>query len=353
MKESKNPTKPHELKTSKNLKNQDFLQTGIVVEMMMKMNLESILKTHMEITLKNQTLRMLRKGADFKHLLDEALSKCHQVDNFHSLEDFLAVYVYFETSSQFRLQAWSRPLAFSQGESILSWIGDDNFVVEDKTTSTHEASFLSLNLHALAEQLAKVDVSGRLFIEADLLATELGSNTSSSQEYDQLQTTGSEASSSHGPDRKPTTQTKATLTISEESAFEDFSEKNKAVSQNTKVFASGLTVGNTDPFSFIQGSDVKGNLNRNQCGKSNQSTAPEPPEQFNVSSVVPKNRLPTFEAEAAESNLYMLPGSLSETKKCLSLRQKPLLLLPLKMTYLMIYLRKHLICQTKTICISL
>jgi hypothetical protein len=55
MKESKNPTKPHQLKTSKNLKNQDFLQTGIVVEM----NLESILKTHMEITLKNQTLRMM------------------------------------------------------------------------------------------------------------------------------------------------------------------------------------------------------------------------------------------------------------------------------------------------------
>jgi len=97
-------------------------------------------------------------------------------------------------------------------------------------------------------------------------------------------------------------------------AFEDFSEKNKAVNQNTKVFASGLTIGNTDPFSFIQGSDVKGNLNRNQCGKSNQSTAPEPPEQFNVISVVPKSRLPTFEAEAAESNLYMLPGSLSETK---------------------------------------
>ncbi|XP_011047710.1 PREDICTED: uncharacterized protein LOC105141982 isoform X1 [Populus euphratica] len=118
--------------------------------MMMKMNLESILKTHMEITLKNQTLRMMvlfcqrEKVLTFmltlKHLLDEALSKCHQVDSFPSLEDFLA------------------------------------------------------------EQLAKVDVSGRLFIEADLLATELGSNKSSSQEYDQLQTTGSEASSSHGPD---------------------------------------------------------------------------------------------------------------------------------------------------------
>nr|TKS04804.1 hypothetical protein D5086_0000139100 [Populus alba] len=143
------------------------------------------------------------------------------------------------------------------------------------------------------------------------------SNTSSSQEFDQLQTTGSEASSSHGPDRKPTTQTKATLTISEESAFEDFSEKNKAVSQNTKVFASGLTVGNTDPFSFIQGSDVKGNLNRNQCGKSNQSTAPEPPEQFNKLEEIPV------------------------------VQQKTPTLLPPRTAYLMIYLRKHLIYKEK------
>lgn len=244
------------------------------------------------------------KGADFKYLLDEAKSKPHQVDDFPFLEGFLA-----EESMH-----GVGPLLAVRGESILSWIGDDNFVVEDETTSSHEASFLSLNLHALAEQLAKVDVSERLFIEADLLPAELGSNTSRSQEFDQMQTTGSEASSNHGPNRKQTTHDKETKTISGELTFEDFSEKNKAVIQNTKVFASGLTIGNTDPFSFIQGSDVKGNLNRNQCGKSNQSTAPEPPEQFNVSSVVPKSRLPTFEAEAAESNLYMLPGSLSETK---------------------------------------
>lgn len=36
-----------------------------------------------------------------------------------------------------------------------------------------QASFLSLNLHALAEQLAKIDLSQRLFIEADLLPPEL------------------------------------------------------------------------------------------------------------------------------------------------------------------------------------
>ncbi|CAK7322684.1 unnamed protein product [Dovyalis caffra] len=206
------------------------------------------------------------------------------------------------------------PLLSVRGESILSWIGDDNFVVEDETTSTQEASFLSLNLHDLAEQLAKVDISERLFIEADLLPTESGSNTSSNQEFDQMRTIGSEASSSHGSDRKPAAQVKATSTISEDLAFEDFSEKNKAVNQNAKVFASGLTIGNSNPISLIQGSDVKDNLNSNQHGESNQSTALESSAQFNVSSVAPESKLPTFEAAAAESELDMLLDSLSETK---------------------------------------
>lgn len=35
-----------------------------------------------------------------------------------------------------------------------------------------QASFLSLNLNALAEHLAKVDLSQRLFVEADLLPSE-------------------------------------------------------------------------------------------------------------------------------------------------------------------------------------
>ncbi|KAI5558033.1 hypothetical protein POPTR_017G017200v4 [Populus trichocarpa] len=244
------------------------------------------------------------KGADFKYLLDEAKSKPHQVDDFPFLEGFLA-----EESMH-----GVGPLLAVRGESILSWIGDDNFVVEDETTSSHEASFLSLNLHALAEQLAKVDVSERLFIEADLLPTELGSNTSSSQEFDQMQTTGSEASSNHGPNRKQTTHDKETKTISGELTFEDFSEKNKAVNQDAEIFVSGLTIGNSDPISFIQGLDVKDNLNLNQHGKSNQRTAMESPAQFYASSVAPNSRLPTFEAAAAESELDMLLDSLSEAK---------------------------------------
>ncbi|KAF9679210.1 hypothetical protein SADUNF_Sadunf07G0116300 [Salix dunnii] len=289
--------------------------------------------THLEITLKNLTLRMVfflskRKGADFKHLLDEALSKCHQVDNFPSFEDFLAgmflilcvIFLNVKSLNNDKECNWTRlsklcavgiqqvnwhacrfpfaitlksseidytlviddkflmaeefmhgvgPMLSVRGESILSWIGGGDFVVEDATTSTHEIGYIMLRVTWFIGQSCP------------------GSSTSRSQEFDQLQTTGSEASSSHGPGRKPT-QSEATLTISEESAFQDFSEKNKAVNQNAKVFVTGLTIGNSDPFSLIQGSDVKGNLHRNQ--------------------------LPTFEAEAAESKLDMLLGLLSETK---------------------------------------
>jgi hypothetical protein len=129
-----------------------------------------------------------------------------------------------------------------------------------------------------------------------------------------MQTTGSEASSNHGPNRKQTTHDKETKTISGELTFEDFSEKNKAVNQDAEIFVSGLTIGNSDPISFIQGLDVKDNLNLNQHGKSNQRTAMESPAQFYASSVAPNSRLPTFEAAAAESELDMLLDSLSEAK---------------------------------------
>uniref|UniRef100_A0A6N2N0Y1 Uncharacterized protein n=1 Tax=Salix viminalis TaxID=40686 RepID=A0A6N2N0Y1_SALVM len=69
-----------------------------------------------------------RKGADFKHLLDGGLSKCHQVVSFPSLEDFLAE----------EFMHGVGPMLSVRGESILSWIGGGDFVVEDATTSTHE-----------------------------------------------------------------------------------------------------------------------------------------------------------------------------------------------------------------------
>ncbi|KAL5055037.1 hypothetical protein RYX36_035719 [Vicia faba] len=101
------------------------------------------------------------KGADFRHLVAEAQSHADK-----TLEDFNEVL------------PWEFGVGLSsilsvRGEGIVSWDGDDNFVVHDKTIANQEASLISLNLHAIAQKLAKVDLSKRLFIEPDLLPSEL------------------------------------------------------------------------------------------------------------------------------------------------------------------------------------
>ncbi|KAL7000482.1 hypothetical protein U1Q18_001634 [Sarracenia purpurea var. burkii] len=105
------------------------------------------------------------KGADYGHLISEAKSQSQtniSTESFPSFDDVLA---------DFNQGVGS--LLSVRGQSILSWTGDDNFVVEDRATGSQEASFLSLNLHLLAEQLEKVDLSQRLFIEPDILPPEL------------------------------------------------------------------------------------------------------------------------------------------------------------------------------------
>ncbi|KAI9176729.1 hypothetical protein LWI28_006447 [Acer negundo] len=135
------------------------------------------------------------KGADYHHLIAEAQSQAQSLpqsqaqsqsysysDSLHYMDDILSGGFIRGVGSMLSIR----------GERILSWAGDDNFVVEDKTTAMQEASFLSLNLNALAEQLAKVDLSQRLFVEADLLSLEQGlegSRASSNQESDRIQTT--------------------------------------------------------------------------------------------------------------------------------------------------------------------
>ncbi|KAK4845370.1 hypothetical protein QYF36_004178 [Acer negundo] len=135
------------------------------------------------------------KGADYHHLIAEAQSQAQSLpqsqaqsqsysysDSLHYMDDILSGGFIRGVGSMLSIR----------GERILSWAGDDNFVVEDKTTAMQEASFLSLNLNAIAEQLAKVDLSQRLFVEADLLSLEQGlegSRASSNQESDRIQTT--------------------------------------------------------------------------------------------------------------------------------------------------------------------
>ncbi|CAL5406606.1 unnamed protein product [Camellia sinensis] len=105
------------------------------------------------------------KGADYGYLISEAMSQSHtnissDSESFPSFGDVLTA-------------MGVGSLLSVRGQGILSWTRDDNFVVEDRATTSHEASFLSLNLHLLAEQLSKVDLSQRLFIEQDCLLPEL------------------------------------------------------------------------------------------------------------------------------------------------------------------------------------
>ncbi|KAJ7981522.1 Phosphorelay protein [Quillaja saponaria] len=166
------------------------------------------------------------KGADYSHLIAEAQSQSHSntyLDGFPSLDDVLP--------GEFN-QGLGSMLAV-RGEGILSWIGEDNFVLEDKTTASHEASFLSLNLHALAEALTKVDLPKRIFIESDLLPPELqcaqeGSAITSTQESEEPQSRY---------------DSEVDQRMLEQLSIDDSSEKVKIADQYFEVTSSGSSRG--------------------------------------------------------------------------------------------------------------
>lgn len=107
------------------------------------------------------------KGADFGYLIEQARS---QPKGFGSVEsqDSSAVE---EFSFDF-MQGVSSMLS-ARGKSLLSRCGDDNFIVDDDSTSSYEVPFLTMDLNALSAQLSRLRLSQRLFIEADLLPEEL------------------------------------------------------------------------------------------------------------------------------------------------------------------------------------
>ncbi|CAA7017478.1 unnamed protein product [Microthlaspi erraticum] len=106
------------------------------------------------------------KGADYTHLILEAQAESHSKiemnsDCLSSLDDLL--------HDEFSRVVGS--MISARGEGIVSWMEDDNFVVEeDGSASYHEPGFLSLNLNALEKSLEKVDLHERLYIDADLLS---------------------------------------------------------------------------------------------------------------------------------------------------------------------------------------
>ncbi|KAJ0111897.1 hypothetical protein Patl1_02343 [Pistacia atlantica] len=219
------------------------------------------------------------KGADYSYLIAEAQSYCYS-DRFPSLEDVMPGGFIEGVGSMLSVR----------GEGILSWLGEDNFIVDNKTTSVQEASFLSLNLNALAEQLAKVDLSQRLFIEADLLPPELGAEGSMARiddEHGQIETTH---------------ESEAAADISDDGAFNGLSEKVEVADTAFTSFSSRTY--HKDATFHSRGPDlvnqVKDGLTFSHFDKSAQSRVLE--------STV------KFEAAPAEAEVDMLLDSFIDSK---------------------------------------
>ncbi|XP_057794258.1 protein ECERIFERUM 16 [Salvia miltiorrhiza] len=104
-------------------------------------------------------------GADYAHLISEAESQSQS----HYSSDVLPLCDDFISD----LMQDFGPMLAAKGQSILSWITDDSFEFEDKASISPQAPFLSLNLDALAEQLAKAKLSERLYLQSDLLPLDL------------------------------------------------------------------------------------------------------------------------------------------------------------------------------------
>ncbi|XP_020571030.1 uncharacterized protein LOC110018160 [Phalaenopsis equestris] len=108
------------------------------------------------------------KGADFTYLIEQAQSRQNDlraaaVPESPSFFDELATDFMKGVSS----------IRTVRSKNLLFRCKDDNFVVDDDLTSSYEIPFLNLDLHAIAEQLSKIKLSERLFIEEDLLPIDL------------------------------------------------------------------------------------------------------------------------------------------------------------------------------------
>ncbi|XP_055824734.1 protein ECERIFERUM 16 [Solanum dulcamara] len=108
------------------------------------------------------------KGADYAYLLSEAKAQFqYSSENVSFCDDILDDFY----------QGLGALLS-AKGQSKLSWIAEDNFAMEDKAPPPTKASFLSLDLQALSEQVERASLQERLFIEPDLLPLVLSAEES-------------------------------------------------------------------------------------------------------------------------------------------------------------------------------
>ncbi|WVZ02939.1 hypothetical protein V8G54_023745 [Vigna mungo] len=232
------------------------------------------------------------KGADYRHLVAEAQSQAEtSSEGFPSFYDLLP--------GEFAVGLSS--MLASRGEGIISWNGDDNFFVEDKTSGNQEASFLSLNLLALADNFAKIDLSKRLFIESDLLSTELCAEelaVNSTEEHKELETKvdndlTNSISKEFGLDNNAADQfapSSSSTCSHPASKFPSSNDFNIPVNSVITEFQQASSTGKHKP--FVLSSDASLHSTEHTRGK-----------QYS-----------TFEAASAEKELDMLLDSFTDTK---------------------------------------
>ncbi|XP_020223035.1 uncharacterized protein LOC109805390 [Cajanus cajan] len=232
------------------------------------------------------------KGADYRHLVAEAQSHAET-----SLEEFPA----FDDLVPGEFGVGLSSMLGVRGEGIVSWVGDDNFVVEDKTSGNQETSFLSLNLHALAENLAKVDLSKRLFIESDLLPPELCAEelaVDSNEEHKELET----KEDSELDNR-----------ISKELNLDDLAADQFASSSSSSSSHATSTFPLSNDF-YIPVNSVNAEFQQISSSGKNKAFFLSSEADLHSNEDTRQKQNSTFEATAAEKELDMLLDSLSETK---------------------------------------
>ncbi|XP_073039725.1 uncharacterized protein [Primulina eburnea] len=234
------------------------------------------------------------KGADYAFLISEARSQPlsnYSSDIFRSLGDNIEEYT----------QGFG-PMLSVKGQSMLSWIAEDDFDFDfdKKSSSSFEAPFLSLNLDALAEQLGKAKLSDRLFLEPDvLLPPELFNDElhACGEDNDHLQTRASaveidsEASSSLIQDM-------------------DENENDQPLPYSESMSPSS-TVAINNSIAIQKEGLHSMDQNTYKVGQT-QETEQKYISKHNVDSAAMKPS--TFEAENAEADLNMLLNSFADTK---------------------------------------
>ncbi|XP_020105499.1 uncharacterized protein LOC109722047 isoform X2 [Ananas comosus] len=235
------------------------------------------------------------KGADFGYLIEEARSQPQEIRGVVGLG-------FSSEELPFDLMQGRSSILSVKGEGLLSWCQDDNFIVDDDTSSGYEVPFLSLDLHALAAQLSKLKLSRRLFIEADLLPEDLLTDGSKDYEKPPQSETSIASEIKHGFSQ-PVFQRNA-------ESEKDLSSMNYANNPNTDNEPSGIPSKEKSQLLTTSGSTEAIGL----ILPSSEDRVPEKEQ----------NRPSAFEAAAAEAELDMLLNSFSETSLSSSFADIPI-----------------------------